>query len=141
MSARKKHMPSYSQIMRSLCAIVIGYFVFVIGAWVAQEAILGGVSYSDRILIIAVAGIITPLSAMSGAWITVAVARKRPFLHITPMCILITVETTYLYQTGKVDGPLWFEAMAGASLIVGAVIGAASWRWWFGNREGRAVVS
>ena len=34
------------------------------------------------------------------------------------LCGLITVETTYLYTTQRVDGPLWFEAGAAAALIL-----------------------
>jgi hypothetical protein len=33
---------------------------------------------------------------------------------------LIAVETTYLYTTQRVDGPLWFEAGAAAALILAA---------------------
>jgi hypothetical protein len=133
-------MPTPSQLIRSLCGIVIGYIVFVAGAWVAQEAILGGVSYYDTLPIIALAGIFTPLSAVLGAWVTAAIAKTRPFRHIVPMCILIAVETTYLYRTGKVDGPLWFEALAGASLIIGAIIGAVSWRWWFPRQDAKSAI-
>jgi len=38
---------------------------------------------------------------------------------------LITVETTYLYTTQRVDGPLWFEAGAAAALIL--AVSAATW--------------
>ena len=44
------------------------------------------------------------------------------------MFTLIVVETTYLYTQGRVDGPLWFEAAAGASLIAGGMIGALIWQ-------------
>ncbi len=112
---------------RSAAAIVIGYALFVVGAWVAQEAILGGVSFHDSLGTLILAGLLTPVSAVIGGLVTAALAGTRPFLHTVPMCLLITLETTYLFTTGKVDGPLWFEASAGASLVVGALIGV--WLW------------
>jgi hypothetical protein len=41
------------------------------------------------------------------------------------LCGLIIVETTYLYTTQRVAGPLWFEAGAAAALIV--AVCAATW--------------
>ena len=43
------------------------------------------------------------------------------------MCSLIIAETGYLYSRGLVDGPIWFEASAGLSLILGAIGGAYIW--------------
>ncbi len=116
------------RVGRSIAAIVVGYVLFVLGAWVAQEAILGGVSFHDPIEVLLAAGLLTPVSAVIGGFVTAALAGVRPFFHIVPMCLLITAETTFLYLTGKVDGPLWFEAGAGASLVVGAIVGCWLWR-------------
>ncbi|MBP6012051.1 MAG: hypothetical protein KBA31_07475 [Alphaproteobacteria bacterium] len=115
------------ELGRSALAMVSGYATFVVGAFVAQETILGGVSYHDSLGKLVAAGLLTPLAAIIGGALTAALAGTRPFLHILPMCALIIVETTYLYTSGKVDGPLWFEAAAGGSLVVGAVIGAWAW--------------
>lgn len=113
---------------RSVAGIVIGYLILVLGAWVVQEAILGGVSYRDDLTTIGLAGILTPMAAAIGAIATVSIAGRQPWLHLIPMFTLIVVETTYLYAQGRVDGPLWFEAAAGASLIAGGTIGALSWQ-------------
>jgi hypothetical protein len=102
--------------------------IFVFGAWVVQEAILGGVSYYDSLKTIALAGVLTPMAAAVGAIIAVIIAGRHPWLHLLPMVILIVAETTYLYTRGRVDGPLWFETAAGASLIAGAIIGALAWQ-------------
>jgi hypothetical protein len=114
-------------IGRSVAAVAVGYVLFVLGAWVAQEAILGGVSFHDPLGKLMLAAVLTPVSAVLGGFVTAALAGKRPLLHVTPMCLLITLETTVLYSSGKVDGPLWFEAGAGASLILGAILGAWAW--------------
>ena len=117
--------PRPVQALRSIGAIVIGYALFVLGAQIAQEVILGGVSYQrSSHAVLAAAAILTPVAAAIGAAATAAIAPARPFLHLLPMFALITVETAYLYTTGRVDGPLWFEAMAALSLIVGGALGA-----------------
>lgn len=119
---------SWVKAVRSVAGIVIGYLIFVLGAWVVQEAILGGVSYHDDLTTLALAGVLTPLAAAVGAIVTVSIADRHPWLHLIPMFALIVAETTYLYTQGRVDGPLWFEAAAGASLIAGGMIGAAFWQ-------------
>lgn len=119
---------SWVKATRSVAGIVIGYLIFVLGAWVVQEAILGGVSYHDSLTTIALAGVLTPLAAAVGAIITVIIAGRQPWLHLIPMVMLIAAETTYLYTQGRVDGPLWFETAAGASLIAGGIIGALVWQ-------------
>lgn len=119
---------SWVNTTRSVAGIVIGYLIFVFGAWVVQEAILGGVSYHDNLTTIALAGALTPMAAAVGAIVTVIIAGRHPWLHLIPMFALIVAETTYLYTQRRVDGPLWFEAAAGASLIAGGMIGAVFWQ-------------
>lgn len=119
---------SWVKATRSIAGIVIGYLTFVFGAWVVQEAILGGVSYHDDLTTIALAGVLTPMAAAVGAIVTVSIAGRHPWLHLIPMFALIVAETTYLYTQGRVDGPLWFEAAAGMSLIAGGMIGAVIWQ-------------
>ena len=112
---------------RSMVGIALGYLIFVIGAWVVQEALLGGVGFHDDLTTILLAGILTPVAAAVGAIVTVSIAGRHPWLHLIPMFTLIVAETTYLYTQGRVDGPLWFETAAGASLIAGGIIGAMVW--------------
>lgn len=123
-------------IARSIIGIVVGYIVFVLGAWFVQETLLGGVSYYDDLVTLALAGLLTPVAAAIGAVVTAAIAGRRPWLHIVPMATLIAIETGYLYSKGLVDGPLWFEAAAGASLIAGAAAGVIIWQ--FATRRGWA---
>lgn len=115
-------------VVRNILAIVVGYIVFVLGAWVVQESLLGGVSYFDPPGKLILAGLLTPVSAAIGAVVTLVIAGRRSLLYLLPMSALIVAETTYLYRSGRVDGPLWFEAAAGASLIIGAVVGALLWQ-------------
>jgi hypothetical protein len=116
-------------LVRSALAVISGYVTLILLATVVQEVWLGGVSYrSSTDATLMLAGIFTPLSAVAAGYLTALIARRRPFLHVMPMCLAIAVETTALYWTARVDGPLWFEALAGASLIAGALLGAWIWR-------------
>ena len=91
-----------------------------------QEAWLGGVSYhhSPRQVLV-LAAIFTPLIAVAGGLATAWLSPCAPLLHGIALCGLIAAETTYLYSTGRVDGPLWFEAGAGLMLVVAVLSGCA----------------
>ena len=110
--------------MRSIAAIVIGYAVMVAGAWFGQESVFPGTEYGSPVLEVLTVGVLTSVLAGMGGVVTAILAPSRPYLHLLPMAVLISIETILLYVTGRVTGPLWFELLAGASLIAGTVIGA-----------------
>ena len=110
--------------LRSVVAIIIGYAVMVAGAWLGQESVFPGTEYGSPALQLLTVGILTSVLAGTGGAVTAILAPSRPYLHLLPMAVLISIETISLYVTGRVRGPLWFELIAGASLIVGTVIGA-----------------
>ena len=114
------------QIMRSVLAIVVGEIVLYAGTWFVQEWIFGHVTYSDSLPTLVGAGLLTPIAAVGAGFAVALIAGTRPYLHLVPMCSLIIAETGYLYSRGLVDGPIWFEASAGLSLILGAIGGACS---------------
>lgn len=114
-------------MLRSAAAVAAGYLLLVLLSTLVQEAWLGGVSYRDSSLkTLILAGIFTPVAGVIAGYATATIARRKPFLHALPICLAIALETTVLYRTGKVDGPLWFEALAGATLIGGVILGAAA---------------
>lgn len=114
--------------LRSVLAVVAGYAALVLVSTVVQEIWLGGVSYRRSSLpTLLLAGIFTPLSAVIAGGVTAAIAGWRPWLHALPVMLAIAVETTALYRTGRVDGPLWFEASAALALIGGVALGF--WLW------------
>jgi hypothetical protein len=115
------------QAARSIVAIIVGEIVLYSGTWFVQEIIFGHVTYSDTASTLIGAGLLTPLAAVIAGFAVAFIAGMRPYLHILPMCTLIAIETAYLFSRGLVDGPLWFEASAGLSLIVGAAAGAYLW--------------
>jgi hypothetical protein len=110
--------------MRSIAAIVIGYAVMVAGAWFGQESVFPGTEYGSPVLEVLTVGVLTSVLAGMGGVVTAILAPSRPYLHLLPMAVLISIETVLLYVSGRVTGPLWFELLAGASLIAGTVIGA-----------------
>ena len=113
-----------TRLIRGTLAVICGYIVLVLLATLVQEIWLGGVSYrnsSNTTLVLA--GVFTPLSAVVAGYVIASIAHRWLIAHALPVCLAIAVETTFLYRTGRVDGPLWFEALAGASLIGGVFLG------------------
>jgi hypothetical protein len=113
------------RVGRTVLAVVLGYLTLILLTTLVQETLLGGVSYHhSTTAILIVAGLLTPLASVVAGFVTAAIAGRWLFIHNVPMAIAIAVETTVLYTTGRVDGPLWFEALAGGTLIAGAFAGA-----------------
>lgn len=109
--------------------MVVGYVLLVLLSTVVQEVWLGGVSYRTASLeLLLLAGTFTSMGAGVAGFATAAIAGRRVFAHTLPICLAIATETTVLYRTGRVDGPLWFEALAAAGLIGGVILGALIWR-------------
>jgi hypothetical protein len=115
------------QAARSSLAIIVGEVLLYAGTWFVQERIFHHVTYSDNAATLFGAGLLTPLAAIVAGFAVAAIAGTRPYLHLVPMSALIVAETAYLYSRGLVDGPIWFEASAGLSLILGALLGAYLW--------------
>ena len=110
--------------MRSVLAIVLGYAAMVGGAWVGQESVFPGTEFGSPVVELGVVGVLTAALAGTGGAVTAILAPSRPYLHLVPMAVLISIETIGLYVSGRVTGPLWFELLAGASLIGGTIVGA-----------------
>ena len=90
-----------------------------------QETWLHGVSYhksSLRDLILA--GTFTPACGVLGGLVAGIVGRAAPLTHGLSLSAIIGAETIYLITTHRVDGPVWFEASAGAALSGAAALGS-----------------
>lgn len=113
-------------LLMGLLGAIAGYVTLALTSTLVQEVWLGGVSYreSER-LVLVLAGAFTPLCAFAGGLVSSLVAGRSRWLAAAILCGLIMVETTYLYTTQRVDGPLWFEAGAAAALIL--AVCAATW--------------
>jgi hypothetical protein len=106
--------------------VIAGYVTLALTSTLVQEVWLGGVSYrSSARSVLILAGVFTPLCAFLGGLVSGLIARQGRWLAAVLLSALIAAETTALYVTGRVDGPLWFEAGAGAALI--AAVFAGTW--------------
>jgi hypothetical protein len=121
-----QHRGIAKSLLIGLLGAIAGYVTLALTSTLVQEVWLGGVSYVDssrRTLILA--GIFTPFCAFAGGLVGALVAGRSRWPAAAILCGLITVETTYLYSTQRVDGPLWFEAGAAAALILAVCV--ATW--------------
>ena len=112
-------------LLMGLLGAVAGYVTLALTSTLVQEVWLGGSYREAERLVLVLAGIFTPLCAFAGGLVGALVAGRSRWLAAAILCGLITVETTYLYTTQRVDGPLWFEAGAAAALIF--AVCAATW--------------
>ena len=115
------------RVVQSVAGMVAGYALFVIGTIVARLPFdpLGYSTSSASTLVIS--AFVVPWAGVVGGLVTAAIVPGRPFLHILPGCFLIALESSWLFVTGRADGPLWFETGAALSLILGYFVGAAAW--------------
>lgn len=132
------------RLFRSIAAVILGYATIVAGAVVFQDLMFGGLSYFDSPwLHLVVGGGMTALSAVVGGFLLAVVAPFRPMLHTIPLVLWLGFETTFLYVTGATAGPLWFDIVSGASLVVGVLLGASAFLRWGPKslRNSKAVAS
>jgi hypothetical protein len=130
------------KLLRIAAAVVCGYAVMVVLITLVQETWFGGVAWGKTPLdILAVAGFFTALAAALGAATATAIARPSGRVPAFIMSGLVVVETTALLLTGKVAGPLWFDSVAAASLIVAILVGAEAFLRVTGSVGGRSPVA
>ncbi len=113
------------KLVRAVAGIVAGYAIMVLLITLVQEWWFGGVQFgrsSPGVLV--VAGLLTSLAAALGGALATFIARPTGRAAAILMSCIVAVETTVLVVTGRVAGPLWFDLMAAASLVV-AILAAA----------------
>lgn len=124
------------QTIRGVGGVVLGYATLVFASMFVQQTIFGGVSFQHSpTSTLVLAGLLTPVAAVFAGLVTAMVAGRAPIWHVMPMCLAICAETTFLYTTHKVDGPLWFEGGAGLALVVSALFGAWAWKYFTAARS------
>ncbi|MDY7092701.1 MAG: hypothetical protein SX243_06985 [Acidobacteriota bacterium] len=130
------------KIARSFLAVVAAYAVMVILITLAQEGLFGGVSLQESAPAeLFGAGLLTFLSAVAGGFLVAFLAGRAYRAHGLIMSALVVVETTTLVLTHRLPGPLWFDLLASASLIVGIVAGAELFRWFRERPEATTTTS
>jgi hypothetical protein len=106
-----------------MLAVISGYVSMGFLITVVQEWIFGGVSYNkSSLIVLAVAGFGTFLSAILGGWLAYFINSYSTKLSNMIMCGMVIVETTWILNTFKADSPIWFDVLAALSLIIGILI-------------------
>lgn len=118
-------------ILRGVFGVVAGYAVMVVLITLVQETWFGGVDFYESSKVeLGVAGLFTCLSAVVGGAVGTAVAGVTTRLVAWILSAFVSVETTTLIVSGEAGGPLWFDIMAGGSLIVGIFAGVILFLRW-----------
>ena len=114
------------QIARVIGSLLVGYLVIVIGAILGQDLLFGGVSSYDEssTSTLWIAGGLTTLGAVVGGAAMAWISKFHPWVSVSLLGAWLAVERIYLARQGILDNPLWFDAVAGGSVIAGVALGA-----------------
>jgi hypothetical protein len=113
------------KLLRTVVGVVCGYAFMVGLITLVQEGWFGGVGWIKTPLgVLGIAGFFTCVAAAIGAVTATAIARPTGRVAAAIMSCVVVIETSTLIVTGKVAGPLWFDLLAAASLIVAILLGA-----------------
>ncbi len=112
------------KILFIILGIVMGEIALVLFTSFAQEVVFDGISYntSDNTTLI-IGGLLTFAAAILAG--VVARIVGRTYTRIIPLVIsvIIIIEMTYLITSGITNDPVWFDIIAGGSLILGIWVG------------------
>lgn len=113
-----------SPILKILLAIVIGELSLIIFTTVAQEVLFDGISYTDSSRFdLVFGGLATFLSAILAGIVIVLISGRGTLIPPFVISLIIVIETSWLINAQLSGDPVWFDILAGASLIVGVWIG------------------
>lgn len=112
------------KIIRIIAGIVAGEVALVLLTTLAQEVLFDGISYlgSSTITLIA-GGALTIVAAIGAGTIARVVGRKEYIVIPSVISVLIIMEMSYLIGAGITTDPVWFDALAGLSLVLGIWFG------------------
>ncbi len=114
------------QIVRVIGSLLVGYLVIVVGAILGQDLLFGGVTSYDEspASTLWIAGGLTTLGAVAGGAAMAWISKFHPWVSVSLLGAWLTFERMYLARQGILDNPLWFDAVAGGSVIAGVALGA-----------------
>jgi len=111
--------------VKGTVAALVGYVVLALASTLVQGVWLGGVTYhASSVRVLTLAAIFTPACGLLAGWVAAKIGGRSGMAAAIGIAILVALETTYLYITRRVDGPLWFEAGAGVALAAAVLMGA-----------------
>lgn len=107
-----------------MLAALSGEIAVVLFTTIAQEVLFDGIDYytSPNVELI-IGGMATFIAAILAGCVASLVVKNKTHWPHAIISVLIVVEMTYLISAGKTSGPLWFDVIAGLSLIIGIWVG------------------
>jgi hypothetical protein len=121
---------SLKKLLMILLAIIGGEVALVLLTTVAQEVLFDGISYRQSpIFDLVVGGAATILAAVLSGLLARLICKETYATVPVVISILIAIETTYLISRGVTGDPVWFDILAGLSLIAGIWIGFYMLNW------------
>lgn len=116
-------MKNYTWI-RIIAAILVGEIVLVLLTTLAQEVLFNGIRFtSSPWSVLIFGGLATFLAAVGAGWIARWVISEDQKIVPTVISLLIIIETGYLISRQVSGDPVWFDILAGLSLVVGVWLG------------------
>lgn len=113
-----------NSVFRIILATVVGEALLVLLTTVAQEVLFDGISYSTSSdFDIYVGGFATFVAAVLAGMAASLIVKGQNHVPQIIITFLISAETTYLIVAGKTTDPIWADALAGLSLVVGVWLG------------------
>lgn len=110
--------------LRTALAIILGEIALILLTTVAQEVLFDGIRYhTSTWSVLIFGGLATFLAAVTAGWIARVVARKYRSVVPAVISLIILVETSYLIIKQVSGDPLWFDILAGLSLVIGIWLG------------------
>lgn len=110
--------------LRIIAAILVGEIALVLLTTLAQEVLFDGIRFSSSpwsVLIFG--GLATFLAAVGAGRIARWVMGEDQKIVPTIITLLIIIETGYLISRQVSGDPVWFDVLAGVSLVIGIWLG------------------
>lgn len=110
--------------MRIVLATLVGEIALILLTTFAQEVLFDGIRYSTSSNFdIYVGGFATFLAAIFAGVIVSIINKGKNYIPQIIISTLIFLETTFLISTSRTGDPIWADALAGLSLILGIWLG------------------
>lgn len=113
----------FANVLKILLSIIIGELVLVVATTVAQEVLFDGIGLSSPLPELLIGGFATFIAAILSGFVARIILKKPVKIVAIVLSIFITIETSYLTITDKTADPVWFDILAGFSLIIGVWLG------------------
>ncbi len=112
-----------SKILKVLLAIFVGELILILATTFAQEVLFDGISLASPWPTLIAGGLATFLAAVLAGYAARFIIKEPIKIVAIVISLLIVIETSYLISGNKTADPVWFDSLAGISLVLGVWIG------------------